>query len=486
MPASPHYLPPSGIKRFFGNISLVVLLNLLVKPGWVVVENLVQDRLGHAAYGTFAALLALTTVLALLSDLGLTHSTVKRLASEPAYLGEAFPTVLPLRLGLNLLALVIMEGVGLALGYRGEALGLLAAIGGSLLLTQYAQFLRGPLQAQQRFNTDALLSVLEKALLLGVVLALLPMGLSLERYVGARLTVAAFTAVLIYGLLMRLYGWVRYRWQWPVARAALVDSLPFALITLLYGVNERIDMIMLERLASPTEAGYYAGAYRWVDAVMMYIWTIMPLFFARFAAAVDDPQEQAALLQFGQRVVAVPMLLVCAFGLFQGKALFWQFQHSAPAEVQRMALCVGILFLNVLVHSLFAVYGALLNSTNHVRAVSRLVVASIVLNVGLNVVLLPRFGAVAAAVDTLLSALLVSGGYLWLLWRRTKVAMPWGLLGRLLAAFALLCLGWYGLQQLDLPMSWLTESALMGVALAGLVVLLGIVRVAELRRLWPR
>ena len=71
------------IKRFFGNISFVVLLNLLVKPGWVVVENLVQDRLGHATFGLITALSALTLVVAAISDLGLTPYSVQRVAAEP-------------------------------------------------------------------------------------------------------------------------------------------------------------------------------------------------------------------------------------------------------------------------------------------------------------------------------------------------------------------------------------------------------------------
>ncbi|MEJ7666519.1 MAG: hypothetical protein WKG07_46875 [Hymenobacter sp.] len=139
-----------------------MVLNLLVKPGWVVVESLVQDRIGHVAFGTFTALSSLTLILVTLSDVGLTHYSVKRLAAEPGYLASHFPTILPLRGLLNGVALLMLLALGRLLGYDGAQLGLLAAIGAALLLTQYGQLLRGTLQAHQRFNTDALLSVLEK------------------------------------------------------------------------------------------------------------------------------------------------------------------------------------------------------------------------------------------------------------------------------------------------------------------------------------
>jgi O-antigen/teichoic acid export membrane protein len=473
-----------SIKRFFGNISFVVLLNLLVKPGWVVVENLVQDRLGHATFGLITALSALTMVVAAISDLGLTPYAVQRVAAEPGFMAETFPTLLPLRGALNFVALAAMLVVGWVLGYRGAELLLLMAVGAALLLAQYGQFLRGTLQAHQKFNTDAVLSVVEKFLLLGAVLVLIPLGLTLPRYVGARLGAAAFTTVVLYGLMTSFFGRVKYRWQGPVARKALRASLPFALMTLLYGVNERIDMVMLERLASPTEAGYYAGAYRWVDAVMMYAWTVLPLFFAKFASVPNDAGAQRQLLWFGQRIVTLPMLFIVAFVLFRGEVVFWQFSHSSPAEVERMTLCLKVLFINVLVHAFFAIYSTLLTSTTHERAVSWLVALSIILNVGLNLVFLPHFGAIAASVDTLVCATAVSVGYLVLVVRRTGVGVPFRLLARLLLAFGLLCGVWFGLQY-GLYLSWWLEAGLMAVVFGLIVLGTGLVRRSEISQLLP-
>ncbi|WP_254244241.1 hypothetical protein [Hymenobacter sp. BRD128] len=84
-------------KRFLGTISLAVALNLLVKPGWVLLENIVQDRLGHGTFGLIAACSALAVVVATFADLGLTQFTVQRLAAEPTFADSQFPTLFPLR-----------------------------------------------------------------------------------------------------------------------------------------------------------------------------------------------------------------------------------------------------------------------------------------------------------------------------------------------------------------------------------------------------
>lgn len=474
--------PAPGLSRFFGSLSLAVLLNLLVKPGWVILENLVQDRLGHAAFGLIAALSSLTVVAITLADLGLTQSGIQRTAAEPDFFAEHFPAMHTLRGLLNAVALAALLVLGWVLGYRGAQLALLAGIGGALLLTQYGLFLRGVFQGQQHFRTDAVLSVLEKLVLLGAVLALVavPGALSLKTYVGARVAAAAFTIVLLYGLLRRFFGPVRARLSRPAARGLLRQSLPFALITVLYGLNERVDMLMLERLASPREAGYYAGAYRWMDAAMMYAWTVLPLFFARFAQATARPTELRELLGLGQRVVALPLLFVVAFVLFRGEILFWQFSHSTGPEVARMSWCLKLLFLNVLVHAFFAIYSTLLTSTGHERAVSAVVAGSLLLNVGLNLWLMPRYGALAAAGNTLVCVGFVSGGYVWLLAARTAVPVPGQVLARLLLAFGLLCGTWYALHQ-GIYLSWWLETGLMAVVFGLIVLGTGLIRQSELR-----
>ncbi|TDN37151.1 lipopolysaccharide biosynthesis protein [Hymenobacter sp. UV11] len=453
-----------------------------MKPGWVLLENVVQDRIGHSAFGLVAACSALTIVVATLADLGLTQFTVQRLAAEPGFADSEFPTLLPMRGLLTVGALGLLLAVGWGLGYRGGQLTLLAAVGVGLLLTQYGQFLRAPVQARQHFNTDAVLSVLEKLLAFGLVMGLLLSGqLELSSYVGARLAAAAFTAILFFGLLRRLFGRLPHRWpRRRAARKLLRGSLPFALIALLYGINERVDMVLLERLSSPTQAGYYAGAYRWLDAAMMYAWTVLPLFFARFAHASARPRELRQLLWLGQRIVAVPLLLVVAFVLFRGEVLFWQFSHSDTHALTRMTLCLKVLFLNVLVHAFCAIYSTLLTSTRHQRAVSWLVTFSILLNIALNLLLLPRHGALAAAANTLLSAVVVSVGYVWLVARRMDIAVPWHILSRLALAFGLLCGGWF-LAQTYLTLAWWLETGLMSLFFAALLPLTGLVQRRELK-----
>lgn len=469
------------IKKLLGNISFILLLNLLVKPVGIFVENLVQDRIGHEAFGLFSALFSLATIGAVIADLGISQLATKKIAADPGYFDAYFPTVFPVKIFLALVFPVVMVGAGALLGYEATALYYLAFIAFTFGLTQFILFFRATLQGNQNFNVDAVGSVADKFLLVFFVLALLPIGLTLENFVYARTLATGLAFAALYLLITRLYGRLRIKFKRQHLKELLKESLPFALITLVYGVNERVDIIMLERLSSATEAGLYAGPYRWVDAVMMYMWTVLPIFFAKFALTIQSKQEQEKLLYFGQVVVSLPVIFVCIFAFFYGEVFFFQFRNSSPAELGLMVRNLQILFANVLVHGFFAIYSTLLTSSNYEKAVSKLVMVSIVLNLTLNYLFIPEYGSLAAALNTLLCVIFVSGGYFVLVGRKVKLRLPYRLLGKLLLLTGLLYLVFYLLQQLTTM--WLVNTALAGLAFLGLVFILQIVSLADIRQL---
>ncbi|HSI90571.1 MAG TPA: oligosaccharide flippase family protein, partial [Adhaeribacter sp.] len=293
-----------------------MLLNLLVKPVGIVVENLVQDSIGHSDYGLFSALFSLVTIGAVLADLGISQLVTKRIASDSGYLETYFPTAFPVKLILTVIFPLVMAGCGALLGYPPETLYLLVIIAFGFALSQLILFFRATLQGNQNFNLDAAGSVADKFLLVIFVLALLPVGLNLENFIFARTLATGLAFLLLYWLITRLYGRLRLNLNRTHLKDLLRESMPFALITLVYGLNERVDIVMLERLYSAEEAGLYAAPYRWVDAIMMYMWTVLPIFFAKFALTIQNKKEQQKLLHFGQVVVSLPIIYICIFGMF--------------------------------------------------------------------------------------------------------------------------------------------------------------------------
>lgn len=463
------------IKELFGNISLAVLLNLVLKSVWILANNVVQDTIGHSEFGTFGGLYSLGFLFIAFSDLGLNQYATRNLAGDPSKLQGAFPSLFGLKLILSMVYPVFMAGVGWTLGYTQDEIWLLVLLCSAQALAQMLAFFRSNFQAFQRFRLDAFASILDRSILLGIVLFMLwRRQMTLESYVWAWITSIGIATIILYVLFIRYHGLIAPTFKLGQFKEMVKSAFPFAIITILFSVHDKIDMVMLERLASKKEAGLYAGAYRWVDAVTMYLWTVLPVFFARFAFFSKSQKDQKRLLDFGQPLAAIPMIFAFIFVLFYGEKMMFLFIDSEPEEVTYMTGLMKVLFGSVAINGTFAILSTLLTSTHREKPVSWLIFFSILLNFGLNLVFIPQHGAIASAWTTLASYSFLSLGYFLYMLIRMDFGMSGILFLKILLTSAISLGVIWGMDQLGMP--WWLNTGMAGLACLGAVFAFGFIR----------
>lgn len=333
------------------------------------------------------------------------------------------------------------------------------------LLAVFLVYFRALLQAQQRFSLDGWASVADKSLLM---LALLPLlwqgGLTMPIFLWLSLLTGG-SAAGIFGLLT-LKNTNIFSQTFP-AKKDIVDlfkqSLPFAAIGLLFATNERINQIILERLAGATENGLYAGAYRWFAALSMYLWTVLPVFYAKFAAGTRMPvAAQQKLFHQGKIIVSLPIIWVCGFIVAHAEKMFILFTDSKPLEITAMATTLRILVVAMFVNGTFNIYSTYLTATGFEQAVNRLLIVAILLNSLTTVLLAPTYGALGAAGALSLSFCWLAGGYVYYFYKLSPLKVPLALSLKLLCV-AFICWGSFaGLAHVSV---WWLNSIVAGILL---------------------
>jgi O-antigen/teichoic acid export membrane protein len=277
------------------------------------------------------------------------------------------------------------------------------------------------------------------------------------------------TGVAVFGVVVwRKCGAVRLAWNGTLARRLLRGAWPFALVMVLFSVNERLPQFLIERLAGPQESGYFYAAFRWVATLQMYLWTVLPIFYAKFAAQRQAPLAQRQrLFNLAQVVAAWPIVLVCGFLWFDGDRLFFLLDDSTPQQIIYLHQVLRALCLMLLLNGLFNVYSTWLTSTGHEQWVNRFLLAAIGLGLVGYAVLIPTHGALGAAWALAGVFGVLGAGYVWAFARAAGGHVPGGLLLRLVLAGAGY-LGLYAALQYVVPSHWWVAP--MGAGLVGLVV----------------
>ncbi len=452
--------------RFLSNLVLLLGLNLLVKPFYLlVVEAEIQNRVGAHAFGTYFALISFSFILNIIPDLGITNWNTRHIARNSQLLQKHFGYIFTLRLCLSALFIVVCLVCGFVLNYRGTEMAILAILALSQVLASLLLFLRSNLAGLHRFREDSLLSVLDRLLLAAAMSLLLWTGLGGDRFDirwlvwGQAGAYAAACAVAMF-MVMRHAGRLRLSWDPVFFRAVLKESSPYALLIFFSAVAYRLDSVMLERWRSPHDSGIYAMAFRFYEAFNMMAYLFASLLLPMYSRMLKKDEDTGPLMSQAFRLLFSGALVVCSIAWFKSGYVLSLFYDHSIAEARPS---FHLLMAGVLLFSLQYIFGSLLTAKGALKSLLWTAFTGMVLNAVLNTLLIPAMGPEGAAIANVATQGLVVTVQVWLVRRkvnRTPVITP------RLAAFTLLLL----------LFSWLiTRSALSDLVACLCILLTGIV-----------
>jgi O-antigen/teichoic acid export membrane protein len=172
------------------------------------------------------------------------------------------------------------------------------------------------------------------------------------------------------------------------------SSLPFALLIFFSMISGRIDAVLLERIKGSFDAGIYAMAYRLGDMLTMisYLFAVLLLpMFSRQLAAHSLPQE---LFSIAFRLLLTGCTAVAFVSVFESEYLLQLLYHEHTAEASLVlpwTIGAAVMF------SLQYASGTLLTAGHKMKLMIVVAILSLVVNIILNMRLIPFNGAVGAA-----------------------------------------------------------------------------------------
>ena len=154
-------------KKFISNLVLIVVLNLLVKPLAIFgIDATVQNRVGAEEYGMYFSILNFTYLFNILADLGINNFTTKNIAQYPHIASRYIGKIFSFRLILFAIYAIVTLSIGIGIGYRGAQLNILYVLIFNQLLITFIAYFRSHFGGLHLFKTDALISVLDRLLLI--------------------------------------------------------------------------------------------------------------------------------------------------------------------------------------------------------------------------------------------------------------------------------------------------------------------------------
>lgn len=349
-----------------------------------------------AATGQYFLALSVTTIFSTVTDFGVTSVVIRDVAKFPERATRLVREALGYKLPFMLLATVGAVLTAYLLDYDPtvQRLVLLACL--VMLADSFTLVFYGVLRGHHALRYESLgVFVGQTCTLLfgGAALLFHP---TLPFLVLALLVGSTFNAFYSGWNVSRLLGAQALipQFDWKPAVTLLKAALPFALAGIFVKVYSYVDSIFISKYLGTEAVGVYSIAYKFTYAFQFLPMAFTAALYPALSAVVGrDPVALRRLFDdaiWYMIIIATPI----AFGLFavadDAVALAGQgYADAAPV------LCV-LIFVLIPIFLDFPV-GSLLNAADRQATKMAVMGATMVLNFGLNALLIPQFGIVGAA-----------------------------------------------------------------------------------------
>lgn len=397
-------------KNFIINLCFLLFLNVLVKPFWIFgVERAVQNIVGASEFGIYFSLLNFSLLLNIILDMGITNFNNRNIAQNHNLLDKSFSNILSLRLVLSLVYIAVTMIVAICLGYELRQMKIL----GILVINQFLQsmtlYLRSNISGLQMFKTDSMISVLDRLLMI-IFCSILVWGnitqkpIRIEWFVLTQTASYLIAALVAFFVVLSKTKHFRLNFQLKYFLAFLKQSYPYALLILLMAFYNRIDSVMLERMLpdGKEQAGIYAQAFRILEAASMFAYLFSVLLLPMFARMIKLKENIVDLCKTSFVMIFVPAIAIMCVCMYFAKdimnLMYWE--HVETSSQVLSFLMIG--FVGICITYIF---GTLLTSNGSLKELNIMASCGMVLNIVMNLFLIPRYGVVGASISSMTTQL---------------------------------------------------------------------------------
>jgi O-antigen/teichoic acid export membrane protein len=232
----------------------------------IISAPLIIRHLGIADYGRYVTVLSVVTVATGVTEGGLVTLAIREYSTTGgAARLELMRTLLGLRLALSVAGVAVAVAFSAIAGYE-DALVIGTLIAGAGFLATSVQLLAAvPLQASLRNGAVTLLELARQALTVAMIVAGTLAGAGVLAFLTvpllAALPVLLATLWLIRGRFPLVPALHPDRW-----RPLLAATVPFAAVSVIAVIYFRVGIVTLSVISTEEETGYFATAFRVLEA----------------------------------------------------------------------------------------------------------------------------------------------------------------------------------------------------------------------------
>lgn len=390
-----------AFNKYFKNTGWLMFGKILS----MVVGFMIARYLGASSFGDLSFADAFTTIIAAVGALGLDSFIIREIINEPLKKNEILGTALLLRLGVNILLIPLTVGIYLLFHQYADKPG--NPLTWVVCILAFASFFKSFNVIDSYFQSQVaskyVVKVQNICVIISAVIKILLVVFNLPLiYFAAALSFDSLSlaAGLIFMYHKRGFSLFSWTFSWPRALGLLKKSFPLILSAVMVSIYMKIDQVMLKDVGS-VEVGIYSAAARISEA-----WYFIPVAIVTSVFPALIHARKTDLERYTKRLknlydllvfISLPVAIVISFLGTDIIHLLYGDAYQGAGQMLSIHIWSGIF---VFLGSASSQY--LLAEGYTMISFQRTAFGAVV-NILLNLWLIPLYGGVGASIATLIA-----------------------------------------------------------------------------------
>jgi Membrane protein involved in the export of O-antigen and teichoic acid len=389
-------------RKIATNTTFILFGNIVVKALALLISINLARYLGVEYFGEYNFVIAYLSLFIFLANFGLDSILIRDLSRKKFDVDIFVSNVLMIRILTCSFSIILSIAIVNFLGYPAETIMHVSLLSLILMFQGLSYLFESVFHSNLKMYYSSISMVISKLFFAIAVFILITLGDSLISFFYAYI-VAEFIRVLISIYYSKKFVCVCKHIDIELWKYLLKESMPFIVGYALFIVYYRIDILMLSKIEGNLAVGYYSAAYKLTDPLLFipgaFASVLMPIMARKY---ISDQMDLKEIYSVGSKYILQLMFPISILLYFFSEDLI----HLLYTDNYYASIyTLKILSLTVILNSLNSIQNSLLVASDRQKLNTISVGVCCILNIVLNLVLIPIYSYNGAAIATLISVL---------------------------------------------------------------------------------
>lgn len=356
------------------------------------------------SFGILSAALALTGIYVVFGDLGLSTLTVREVSKDKSFTKKYVGNTTIMKLFLSIFTFLITVLTIYFIGYDDITVTVILILTVAFIFNAFSSIFYSIFQAYQKMEFQSIATILNSVVMLIGTFIAIYLGLDVVAFAFVYLAANAINFIYILGAYVWKFHLPNVEMDLKFWKPTIKEALPLSITSIFNVLVFRLDSVLLSVMSGMEAVGFYNAAFRLMEALIVfpavYTTAIFPVFSILHSSS-KKPLKTAYVKSF-KYLTILSLPLAVGITLLAEPIILLLYKTAYMPSILTLQIVVWVLpfiFINY-------IQGSLLTAMNRQVTFLKITAVSLVLNVTMNIVLIPMYSFLGAAIATVITEVL--------------------------------------------------------------------------------